>query len=253
MSSSRLPQKVLKPILGKPMLLHEVERLRRSKFIDKLIIATSTDASDDPIAALGKENNVEVFHGNLEDVLDRYYCYAARYSPDHVVRVTGDCPVIDWRIVDRAVKQHLHDENDYTSLSPQYPDGLDTEVIRFAALKEAWENAVLPSEREHVTPYIRNNADKFRIGRVPADADRSAMRWTVDELRDFTFISKIYEELYPQNADFSTEDILSLLAQHADWLQINAGIVRNEGLLKSLAEDKAFAVENNDEQYAKII
>ena len=242
MTSSRLPEKVLKPILGKPMLLHEVERLQRSHLIDKLAVATSTDGTDAPIAYMCHEHGIEVFRGSLDDVLDRYYQAAKPYNPDHVVRVTGDCPVIDWRIVDKVIEKHLVEDNDYTSLSPSYPDGLDTEVVKFSTLKAAWENADKLSEREHVTLYIRNRGKNFRLGQLELEQNFSNMRWTVDEPRDFAFINNIFEELYPKNEDFSAKDILNLLEQKPELITINAGIIRNEGLLKSLSEDRTIKV-----------
>lgn len=237
-SSSRLPGKVLKPILGKPMIIHELERLQRSKRIDKIVLATSQDKSDDELAKIAAANDVEVYRGSLGDVLDRYYQCAKKYQPEHVVRITGDCPVIDWQIVDAVIERHLREENDYTVTTEEFPDGLDTEIFCFSALKRAWEEAHLPSEREHVTQYFRKHAEIFKIGNMECRQNLNSMRWTVDEPQDFEFIQKVYEELYPLNADFSMGDILRLLECRPDFLTINQGIQRNEGLLKSLREDE---------------
>lgn len=237
-SSSRLPGKVLKPLLGKPMIVHELERLQRSRRIDKIVLATSRDKSDDALEDIVAEGGVEVYRGNLDDVLDRYYQCAKRYQPEHVVRITGDCPVIDWRVVDEAIEKHLSEGNDYTATSEEYPDGLDTEVIRFFALSRAWKESRLSSEREHVTLYVRNHAAEFRCGRLACRQDLNRMRWTVDEPQDFAFIQKIYEALYPSNADFAMQDVLRLLERRPELLAVNQGIQRNEGLLKSLREDK---------------
>ncbi len=237
-SSSRLPGKVLKPILGKPMILHELERLRRSKRIDKIVLATSQDDSDNILARIVAESGVEVHRGSLDDVLDRYYQCAKPYQPDHVVRITGDCPVIDWRIVDEVIEKHLEEGNDYTSLSEEYPDGLDTEVVRFLALEQAWKEARLLSEREHVTLYIRNHAKEFQCGKMTCPQNLNQMRWTVDEPQDFEFIWQVYEELYSSNEDFAMQEILRLLEKRPELLAVNQGIQRNEGLLKSLKKDK---------------
>ena len=237
-SSSRLPGKVLKPILGKPMIVHELERLRRSKRIDKIVLATSMDKSDNELGHIVAESGVEVYRGNLEDVLDRYYQCAKRYQPEHVVRITGDCPVLDWRLVDAAIENHLKEGNDYTSLSEEYPDGLDTEVMRFTALKKAWENAMRPSEREHVTLYIRNHAAEFQCGQVACPQDWGKMRWTVDEPKDYEFIQQIYERLYSSNEDFGMQDILALIDSNPALQSINAGIMRNEGLQISLQKEQ---------------
>lgn len=237
-SSSRLPGKVLKPILGKPMILHELERLQHSKRIDKIVLATSQDESDNGLAKIVVDNGFEAYRGSLDDVLDRYYQCAKQYQSEHVVRITGDCPVIDWRIVDAIIGVHLTEGNDYTATSEEYPDGLDTEIVRFSSLEQAWKAARMSSEREHVTLYIRNHADQFRCGQMACQQNLSQMRWTVDEPQDFEFIRQVYEELYGQNNDFSMQDILQLLKRNPELLAINQGIQRNEGLLKSLEEDK---------------
>ncbi len=242
-SSRRLPGKVLKPLLGKPMILHELERVRRSKFIDKIVLATSQDKSDDALAAVVITNGVELYRGSLEDVLDRYYQCAKLYQPEHVVRITGDCPVIDWRLVDTVIKTHLEEKNDYTSTSLEYPDGLDTEVMTFDALKQAWKKAGRISEREHVTLYIRDHVDEFRCGQVICPQNLNRMRWTVDEPKDFEFIQQVYASLYPVNVDFTMEDILNLMNKVPDLQLINKSIMRNEGLQISLQkEQKAISV-----------
>ena len=237
-SSSRLPGKVLKPILGKPMILHELERLQRSKRIDKIVLATSQDKSDDVLAKVVDESGAEVYRGSLDDVLDRYYQCAKIYRSDHVVRITGDCPVIDWRIVDAVLEKHLEEENDYTVTTEHFPDGLDTEIFRFSVLERAWKEARLASEREHVTQYFRKHGEIFKLGQVDCKQNLEEMRWTVDEPQDFELIRQIYGALYLDNKDFSMQDILRLLEQRPEMSTINQGIQRNEGLLKSLREDK---------------
>ena len=236
-SSSRLPGKVLLPILGKPMILHELERLQRSQYIDKIVLATSTDSTDDPLAKI-VETVTDVYRGSLDDVLERYYQCAKLYNPDHVVRITGDCPLIDWQIIDEAIQKHLKEGNDYTSLSERFPDGLDTEVFRFTALEKSWQEATLHSEREHVTQYMRKNPGIFKIGVLDCAEDFSAMRWTVDETQDFEFVQRVFEKLYSQNPNFAMQEILQLLNNQPELKYINAGIERNEGLKKSLQEDE---------------
>ena len=237
-SSSRLPGKVIKNLAGKPMIVQELERLARSQMIDKIVLATSEEDSDDPLAEVAVAYGVDVFRGNLDDVLDRYYQCAKEYQPSYVVRITGDCPVIDWRIVDKVIKAHVEHGNDYTNTSSDYPDGLDTEVIKFSALKTAWEKAKLLSEREHVTLYLRNHKDDFQCEEISCVEKMEDLRWTVDEPRDFAFIEKIYAELYNVKPDFSMEDILWLLEENPELASINQGIKRNAGLAKSLANDK---------------
>lgn len=236
-SSSRLPGKVLHRILDKPMILHELERLQRCKEVNHIVLATSSDADDNELANIVSPF-FDVYRGSLDDVLDRYYQCAIRYRPKHVVRITGDCPVIDWRIVDSVVKQHLTEQNDYTSLSGKFPDGLDTEVCRFSVLEQAWKNAKMISEREHVTLYIKNHPEIFTLGVRDGEKDLSFMRWTVDEPRDMQFIQQVFAKLYPVNPDFSMQDVLNLLNEYPELQKINQGIQRNEGLMKSLANDK---------------
>ena len=236
-SSHRLPNKVLKPLLGRAMVLREMERLTHSRYIDRLVFATSTDVSDDPLCALAKETGVNIYRGSLDDVLDRYYACAKEYGAEHIVRVTGDCPLIDWRVSDDVIARHLTEKNDYTRTTERFPDGLDTEIMTFDALEQAHREARLTSEREHVTLYFRNNPERCRIGSVDCAEDYGDFRWTVDEPCDFPFVEAVYEELYAKNKDFSMQDILSLLKEQPDLRTLNQGIVRNEGLLKSLAED----------------
>ena len=242
-SSTRLPNKVLMPILGRPMLALQLERLMRCTTFSAMVVATSTDPSDDALAELCAREGVDCFRGSLVDVLDRFLCAARPYAPDIVVRLTGDCPLADWALIDEIVARFVASDLDYLSncAPPSYPDGLDVEVTRFAALETAWREAVLPSHREHVTPFIRRQPDCFRVGNhVSGETDRSGMRWTVDEPEDFEFVKQVYERLYPTNPAFSTRDVLALLAAEPALMQINARFERNEGSKKSLAADKQF-------------
>ena len=237
-SSSRLSGKVIKELAGKPMIVHELERLSRSKMIDKIVLATSTGVSDDPLEHILADTDIEVFRGNLDDVLDRYYQCANQYQPEYVVRITGDCPVIDWRLVDKVIEKHIAKGNDYTRLNDDFPDGLDTEIMNFSALEDAWKNAKLLSEREHVTLYLKNHKENYRFGEVACEKQLGHMRWTVDEPQDFVFVEKIFGELYVDNPDFSMDDILVMLRDKPELMDINSGIQRNAGLAKSLANDK---------------
>ena len=239
-SSSRLPGKVLKPILGKPMLLRQIERLSNSEMIDKLVVATSNGASDDAIEKMCLDNNVEVFRGELENVLDRFYQCAKKYNPDYIVRLTGDCPLADWKIIDDMIQYYLDEGLDYMSTSPKLPDGLDAEVMTMSALSEAKQKAALPSELEHVTQYINKNPNKFKNEHFNFDKDLSHIRWTVDESEDFILVEKIYQALYEDNPLFLMNDILKLLDQRPELNKINGNFSRNEGLERSLQEDVEF-------------
>lgn len=240
--STRLPGKVLMPLESTPMLEREIERVRRAQRIDTLVIATSDAAQDDPIAMLADRLGVVCFRGSEKDVLDRYYHAAESVGADIVIRITGDCPLHDPAVIDEVVEHFRASACDYCSGPTNYPEGLDTEVFTFTALKESWEKARLPSEREHVTAYIRNHPELFRI--APAwtsgEGDASAMHWSVDTEADFAFVSAVYNELYPKNPRFGKDDVLALLVRKPELLDFNKGGTGYEGLQKSLKEDEEF-------------
>lgn len=239
-SSSRLPGKVLKPILNKPMIVHQIDRIKNSKLINKIVLATSENSSDDALVEVCSKYEIEVYRGSLENVLERFYKCAKNYVPEQIIRLTGDCPLIDWNIIDRTVELHLIENNDYTSntLEPTYPDGLDVEVMSYNALEMAYRNARLPSEKEHVTPYIYNHKELFKVGCLKNNIDLSGLRWTVDETEDFEVITQIYETLFPKNPKFLLEDILIFLNRNPGIVKINSLFKRNEGMLKSLGKEK---------------
>lgn len=237
-SSSRLPGKVLKPILGRPMLLHQLDRVSRARSIDALVVATSTEPSDDPLEALCEVEGVRCVRGSLNDVLDRFYQAALPVHPRTIVRLTGDCPLADPDVIDRVVECMDTGGFDIAGASPEsFPDGLDVEAMRFAILEQAWKEAVLPSDREHVSLFIVRQPERFRVGRYENTIDLSHLRWTVDEPEDFELIRRIYEALYAANPAFTTKDILGLLDAQPQLLELNRRFRRNEGLERSLAKD----------------
>ena len=238
-SSTRLPGKVLEPILGAPMLTRQLERIARAKRIDQLVVATSDRADDEPIERLCKERSIPAFRGAIDDVLDRFYKAALPYHADHVVRLTGDCPLTDAGLIDDIIGFHVDGGFDYASntLVPTYPDGLDVEVMRHTALARAWREAQLPSEREHVTPYLKNRAS-FRVGNFTAPVDRSHLRWTVDEPEDLALIRDIYAELYPRNHEFTSEDVYALLRRRPELETVNQMHIRDAGYQLSLQRDR---------------
>lgn len=236
-SSSRLPGKVLKPILGRAMLLHQLDRVRRSRSIDELVVATSIEPSDDAIETLCAAEGVRCFRGSLHDVLDRFYQAALPTRPDYIVRLTGDCPLADPELIDRVVDLLITSGIDIAGAAPTFPDGLDVEAIRFSTLETAWKEAVLPSDREHVSLFIVRQPDRFRVTGLDNAVDLSHMRWTVDEPEDFDLVRQIYEALYPANRAFTTKDILALLNAKPELLEVNRKFRRNEGLERSLAKD----------------
>ena len=238
--SNRLPEKVLEEIEEKPMLLHIIERIKRSELTQEIIIATTTQKKDELIVQLAEESKTKWFRGRQDDVLDRYYQAAKEFDVSVIVRITGDCPLIDPEIVDRVINFFLKNRFDFVSNihPPTYPDGLDVEVFSFATLRKMWKEAKKASEREHVTPYILNHPEMFRIGNVKNERDLSCMRWVVDEQRDLEFAKVIYRRLYRDNEIFCMSDVLNLLQEEPQLSRINKGISRNEGYMKSLREDK---------------
>lgn len=234
-SSSRLPRKVLLPILNRPMLARQIERLKRVRGFDTLVIATSTQPEDDAIAQLSAEEGVPFFRGSLDDVLDRFYQAARKYEPVTVVRLTGDCPLTDPEVIDACIEFFRAGDFDYATnaVQPTFPDGLDVEVMRFTCLEQAWRQASQPSEREHVTPYIHTRPESFRIGHYRGQKDLSPCRWTVDDSDDLEFVRAVYGELYPANPAFAMNDVMAMLEQKPELAEINAGRVRNEGYAKS--------------------
>lgn len=238
MSSSRLPGKVLLPLVGRPVLDHVVSRVRCCKTVHQVIVATSIDSSDDVIETWCNIHNVVSYRGSLNDVLDRYYQAAKRYQADVIVRITADCPVIDPVIVDEVVKGYLNGGYEFYGLSGEFPDGLDCTVFSFSALQRAWKESVLPSEREHVGPYIEKHPELFISGGLLKFNGLSHYRWTLDEPRDYEFLKIVFDSLYQNNSVFLAQDVLSLLEKHPQLTLINNEIVRNEGYLTSLETDR---------------
>jgi spore coat polysaccharide biosynthesis protein SpsF len=213
MSSTRLPGKVLKPLLGEPMLARQIERLRRSQRIDRLVVATSDDASDDPIAKLCDRLAIGVHRGSLSDVLGRYWGAARQFGPaGHIVRLTGDCPLADWQVIDAVLDHHLGEGADFTSNDQTltFPKGLDVEVFKAEHLETAYHEARDLYEREHVTPFFYRNPGRFRIANLECDPPLGDLRWTVDTPEDFAFVERVYQALYPTNPAFLSEDVARL-------------------------------------------
>ncbi|MDZ4374992.1 MAG: glycosyltransferase family protein [Phenylobacterium sp.] len=214
MSSSRLPGKVLAPILGQPMIARQVERLRRARRIDELVVATSVDPSDDPLAEACADLGVTVFRGPLQDVLSRFcQVLEARPQARAMVRLTADCPLADWTLIDALIERHHDTGADYTSNNlPErtYPHGLDAEIVRPAALLRAGREATDPYEREHVMPFLYRRPDEHRLVGVSRSPSLAHLRWTVDYPEDLAFVREVYRRLYPSKPAFGVEDIVAL-------------------------------------------
>ena len=224
--STRLPNKVLKDLCGKPVLWHVWNRLRQSKTIDEIVIATTTLTEDDAIEKFCSENNISFSRGSSDDVLDRYYNAAKNYSADTIIRITADCPLIDPQVVDKVVDTFLNGNYDYASncIKRTFPRGFDTEVFSFLTLEKTHLNATQQHEREHVTSFIYTHKDLFSIGSYEDKVDRSFHRWTVDTPEDFLLIEEIYTALYPIKQLFLFEDILKLFDERPELFDINHNV-----------------------------
>ncbi len=197
------------------------------------------DRGDNPVAAFCFENRLDCFRGSLDNVLDRFYQAAINYKADVIVRLTGDCPLADPEIIDRAIALFMAGQYDYLSNTVErtFPIGLAVEVFSFKTLEAVWHDAILPSEKEHVTRFIYTHPADFNIGQFRNDSNLAHLRWTVDEPEDYEFVKAIYERLYASNPNFSMADILDLLKKEPQLSQINAGVDSQKGLNQSLMKD----------------
>jgi len=228
MTSTRLPGKVMKQVLGKSLLQYQIERLQRVKLADEIAIATTTNQTDESIVELCNRLAIACFRGSEEDVLGRYYQAATTYKADTVVRVTSDCPLIDPEVIDEVIDCYLNNQSNYdyvsNCLERTYPRGMDTEVLSFSALQQAFWEATAQSDREHVTPFIHRQPARYRLGHVIYSEDCSYHRWTVDTPEDFELIQKIIAAIYPRKPNFTLEDCLSLLKKYPEWYIINSHV-----------------------------
>jgi spore coat polysaccharide biosynthesis protein SpsF len=237
MGSSRLPGKVLADLAGAPLLARMIERVRHARTIARIVVATPDGPADAPLRALAEQLGVVCFAGSEDDVLARFAGAAAAAGADPVVRLTADCPLIDPALIDRCVLHFLAGRWDHVALDGAFPDGLDTEVVAAAALARAAAEARLPSEREHVTPYIWKRPGTFRCATVACPVPAGEHRWTVDEPRDLEFVRAVWTRLDRPGRVFGWRDVLALLAREPALLGLNAGIERNAGYRRSLAAD----------------
>jgi spore coat polysaccharide biosynthesis protein SpsF len=246
MSSSRLPGKILADIAGQPMLTRVYVRTSRAKTLDEVIFATTTDASDDPVAEYCDFSGISFTRGSLFDVLDRYYQTTLKAKADVVVRITADCPVIDPELIDNVVKAVITDQSavDFAAnrLPPPwtrtYPIGLDVEACTFKALKKAWKEAKEPQHREHVMPYFYEGVKLtrqsrvietgtsprgFKVALMHHTTDFGDYRWTVDTPEDLEFMRQVYSR-FDGRDDFTWKEVLDLVHDHPELMKINAGV-----------------------------
>ncbi len=227
MSSTRLPGKVLMDLGGETVLARVVSRLQRATLIDKIVVATSDSRIDDAIARECHQLEVSAFRGSESDVLDRYYQAARVFAADTVVRITSDCPVIDPQLVDETVRAFQQQHGDYASnaLSRSYPRGLDTEVFTIGALERAWHNAHQPYEREHVTSYLYEHPELFRLVSLRGQSDYSQYRWTLDTAEDLELLRAIYARFSSQDY-FAWVEVIQLMEREPDLAELNSGVVQ---------------------------
>ena len=239
-NANRLPGKVLLRVLDKTIIEYVIERVEKAETIEDIIVATTDNDSDLQIVDLINRIGIKLYRGNESDVLDRYYQAAKTFNVKHVARITADCPLIDPDIIDKVINRYSDSGADYCSNTREisFPDGEDVEVFSFNALSNAWTNARLLSEREHVTPFITKHPNMFKLESYESEVDLSSKRWTVDEGSDFKFIKSVIEGIYPNNPNFKMDDILKFLQKNPDLENINTGTDRNEGYQKSLREDR---------------
>jgi spore coat polysaccharide biosynthesis protein SpsF len=230
--STRLPGKALMDIEGKPMLWHVINRIKCSKYINKILIATTTNKKDDQIENFCKNYGIEFYRGMEDDVLDRYYQAAKLWKANTIVRICSDNPLIDPQIIDKVISSYLENKDILNGASTNvhltYPLGLNAEVISFSTLEKVWQEAKKDYQREHVTIYIYENPNNFKINSVENEKNISHFHWTVDEYKDLKFIREIYKILYKKKNIFLIKDILNLLEREPYLKEINKNSVQKE-------------------------
>ena len=239
--STRLPNKVLKDLCGKPALQRMIERVQRSKVVDEVMVVTSVNRENLPILALCASIGVRVGIGSEDDVLDRYYQTAKLIRPEYVIRLTADCPCFDAELLDLALGEMAPDTDYMGMTSESFADGLDLEIMKFSALERAWQEANHSFEREHVTQYIIRHPELFRLQNFESPIGYFGNhRWTVDEPEDFELVKRVYEHFETElgRDDFGYRDILAFLNAHPEITALNSKYTRNEGLAKSIREDR---------------
>lgn len=237
MGSTRLPNKTLMRLRNRPMLWHFLERVKESRHIDKIVIATTKKKRDEAICDFARRYEYLSFRGNEHDVLDRFYLAAKEFKADTIVRITPDCPLICPEAIDKVIREYLKGNYDYVTntLVYTYPEGCDVEVFSFKALEQAWKKAKDSSDRENVTPFLRNSG-YFRLKNVESEepVDSNKHKWSVDRIEDFKFVSEVYKYLYKRGKIFKLKEIMNLLKKHPEIQNINSMTIVNEGYYKGL-------------------
>lgn len=234
-SSSRLPNKVLREVNGKPILEWQTQRVLQTTGLDQVVIATSTESSDDEIVEIGKRCGIPTIRGDLHDVYSRFIKAVDTYNPEYIIRITGDCPFYMPKLCEAMLKEFKQSEVDYLSNTkpPTYPDGCDVEIIRTSALRQLQKLTLTNSEREHVTLGIYNRQELFICKNFMNSIDESIHRWTLDSQDDFDFIAQVYREFIGKELTFTYPDVMRLLEQYPKLARYDTGDMRNSGLDKN--------------------
>jgi spore coat polysaccharide biosynthesis protein SpsF len=249
MNSTRFPGKALKKINEKPMLSYVINQVSASKFVDDIIICTTTSSNDSPIVKFCKNNSIKYFQGSDEDVLDRFYQTAKKFHCDPIVRISSDCPLVDPDVIDEIISKFLSDSYDYVSNNIEkksdtwinslcnFPQGMVVEICSFKSLKKTWLEAKSLTEREHVFPYIQFNSKKFKISTIHYKKNLSYIRCTVDYIQDLDFLNKLIQKLPNDKKIIKIPDIESTIKKYPYLTKINDFIEFDEGFKKSLSNE----------------
>lgn len=234
-ASTRLPGKALLTFKGKTSMEHIVDRLRKSRHVNKILVATTINPEDIKIIELCKKIDVQCYQGSVNDVLDRYKVGIGLTDATHILRITADCPIIDYSIVDKVIDLHLKEDADLTSnaITETFPDGYDCEIVKASVLYDAWKYAIKLTDREHVTTYIKDNYIKYKIREMICPDNLNHLRFTLDEKEDYELLTIVFNELYDKNNYFGLGEVLDLIRRRPEIVKINKNIIRNEGLMIS--------------------
>jgi spore coat polysaccharide biosynthesis protein SpsF len=228
-SSTRLAGKVLMNLQGKPMILRQIERIQQSILIDKIVVATSTDTTDDELVQVLYSAGVEVRRGPLQDVFERFALLIDEFKPETIVRMTADCPLTDSGVIDKVIASHLSSRADYSSntLNPTFPDGLDIECFSNIAFKKLRNLELSEPEREHVTMGFYSRPDTFSLNSITQQQDLSSLRWTVDVQEDLDFVRIVYQNLFMEGNNFGQDEILNLISNYPELSRTDKEITRS--------------------------
>ena len=239
MGSKRLKGKVLKKIFNKPLLFYQIERLKKIRLVNNIIVATTKNKNDEQIIKFCNKYNIDYYRGDENNVLKRYIDCAKFYKISHIIRLTADCPFTETKLLEKMIKVHLKFNYDYTSnnITNFWPDGLDIEIVKLDTLLKINKLIKLNSDKEHVTTFIKNNLYLFKYKNIIPLKNLSNLRLTVDQREDFVFINEIFKNLYKIKKNFNLDDMIKLFKNKPKLLRFNSNIIRNEGLIKSIKND----------------